>query len=519
MDTYPFNGGTTSCYSAYAGVPLLTLSGQSLISRVGRSIVCNLGFDTLAVESYEQYVARALELARDPALLATFRREARARFQQSSMGNGKKFAAEFEAAAQALLQQAQAGTLTNRSTVAPLPQALLLQRAELVWYHGHVEGSRRILDLCLRHYPACGAAHVLRARQMARMGELEPARSHLVEHLHSLEPAAAADAHLLLATIALNLGVPAPVQTALGALTILKAQGHLTPTHLRHARLLAAAAHGGQTAQPAKRQGEWGVSMGAPGALRVLVLVPCILEADLQALEQQARSQCTHPPGWDIEYRRCDPRDRIGAYNTALAESTHDMLVLMQPHLQLYQPALFIELARALEHADVVGCGGALRWVQKDWTLDLPANKAWGLLRPSPVREGMVDMHLAGDFDGPLVPGAVVLDGKFLACKPAAVRGIELDEALYDSQWLAEEDWTNRLHAAGHRLLIHRNLGLLVASAVDPVHVGITQGQKQLLTRLQLDPLALTIRNYDSINAPVPHASADVAALAQFFSA
>lgn len=262
-----------------------------------------------------------------------------------------------------------------------------------------------------------------------------------------------------------------------------------------------------------------GVSMGAPGALRVLVLVPCILEADLQALEQQARSQCTHPPGWDIEYRRCDPRDRIGAYNTALAESTHDMLVLMQPHLQLYQPALFIELARALEHADVVGCGGALRWVQKDWTLDLPANKAWGLLRPSPVREGMVDMHLAGDFDGPLVPGAVVLDGKFLACKPAAVRGIELDEALYDSQWLAEEDWTNRLHAAGHRLLIHRNLGLLVASAVDPVHVGITQGQKQLLTRLQLDPLALTIRNYDSINAPVPHASADVAALAQFFSA
>lgn len=154
MDTYPFNGGTTSCYSAYAGVPLLTLSGQSLISRVGRSIVCNLGFDTLAVESYEQYVARALELARDPALLATFRREARARFQQSSMGNGKKFAAEFEAAAQALLQQAQAGTLTNRSTVAPLPQALLLQRAELVWYHGHVEGSRRILDLCLRHYPA-----------------------------------------------------------------------------------------------------------------------------------------------------------------------------------------------------------------------------------------------------------------------------------------------------------------------------------------------------------------------------
>jgi predicted O-linked N-acetylglucosamine transferase (SPINDLY family) len=517
LDTYPFNGGTTSCYSAYAGVPLLTLSGQSLISRVGRSIVSNLGFDTLAVDSYEQYVARALELARDPALLATFRREARTRFQQSSMGNGKKFAAEFEAAALSLLQQAQAGTLVNRSTVAPLPKQLLLQRAELVWYHGHVDGSRRILDLCLRHYPACGAAHVFRARQMARMGELTQARRHIVEHLHNLDPAAAADAHLLLATIALNLATPAPVQTALGALTVLKAQGHLTPTHLRHARLLAAAAHGGQTAQPAKRQGEWGVSMGAPGALRVLVLVPCMLESDLQALQQQARSQCTHPPGWDIEYRRCDPRDRIGAYNTALAESTHDMLVFMQPHLQLYQPALFTELARALQDADVVGCGGALRWVQKDWTLDLPAYKAWGLLRPSPVREGMVDMHLAGDFDGPLVPGAVVLDGKFLACRPATLRGIELDEDLYDSQWLAEEDWTNRLHAAGKRLLIHRNLGLLTASAGNSVQFGITQGQKQMLARLKLDPLALTIRNYETISAPVPDPIQGVSAMRRYF--
>jgi hypothetical protein len=349
------------------------------------------------------------------------------------------------------------------------------------------------------------------------MGELKPARNHIVGHLHNLEPSAAAEAHLLLATIALNLGSPAPVQTALGALTIFKAQGHLTPTQARHARLLAATAPGGQTAQPAKTQNERGVSTEAPGALRVLVLVACLLDADLHALEQQARSQCTHPTGWEIEYRRCDPRDRIGAYNTALAESTHDMLVLMQPHLRIYQPALFTELALALQDADVVGCGGALRWVQKDWTLDLPAYKAWGLLRPSPVREGMVDIHLAGDFDGPLVPGAVVLDGKFLACKPAAVRGIDLNEDLYDSKWLAEEDWTNRLHAAGRRLLIHRNLGLLTASAASPVHFEITQGQKQLLARLELDPLAVTIRNYDSISVPVSDVRAAQEALDAYF--
>ena len=526
LDTYPFNGGTTSCYSAYAGVPLLTLSGQSLISRVGRSIVCNLGFPSLAVDSYAQYVQRALELATDLELLTTFRREARTRFRNSSMGNGKKFAAEFEAAALDLLRKARAGELVNRSTVAPLPQEVLLQRAELVWYHGHIAGSRRILDVCLRHYPACGAAHVLRARQMVRMGELLPARSLIVEQLPALEPTDAADAHLLLATIALNLGTPAPARTALGALTAMKSQGHLAPTQIRHLRLLSAACHAASQPSAVSAVNSLKRSVASPvlepqtagnEGQRVLVLVPCFLEADLLALEQQARSECVHPPGWEITYRRCDPRDRIAAYNETIAQSTHDMVVLMQPQLRLYQPALFTELAAALQHADVVGCGGALRWVQKDWALDLPAFKAWGLIRPSPVRQNMVDVHIAGDMEGALVPGAVVLDGKFLAFRPAAVRGIALDEELYDTLSLAEEDWTNRLHAAGLRLAIHRNLGILVPSAQSPVVPFITQGQKQLLKRLDLDPLALTIRNYESISAPVADAHAAQQALNQFF--
>lgn len=251
--------------------------------------------------------------------------------------------------------------------------------------------------------------------------------------------------------------------------------------------------------------------------MRVLVLLPCLLEADLRDVEQQIRSQCIHPPGWEISYRSCDPRDRIAAYNQTLQQSTHDLVVFMQPQLRLYQPNLFSELAVALQQADVVGCGGAMRWVQKDWTLDLPAYRAWGLMRPSPVRQNMVDVHVAGDMDGAVVNGAVVLDGKFLACKPATVRGIALDEELYDTLSLAEEDWTNRLHAAGRRLAIHRNLGIWVPSAHSPVVPFITQGQKQLLERLQLDPLALTIRNYESISAPVPDAHAGQCAMGIYF--
>jgi hypothetical protein len=66
-------------------------------------------------------------------------------------------------------------------------------------------------------------------------------------------------------------------------------------------------------------------------------------------------------------------------------------------------------------------------------------------------------------------------------------------------------------------LVIHRNLGLLAASSGNPVHLGITQGQKQLLARLQLDTLALTIRNYESISAPVPDPIQGVSAMRRYF--
>lgn len=514
LDTFPFNGGTTSCYSAYAGVPLLTLSGQSLISRVGRSIVCNLGFPTLAVDSYADYVARALELAGDGRLLAEFRREAPARFKESSLGNGKKFATELEQALVALLQQARAGTLVNVSAVAPLPQQLMLDRAELVAYHGHTAGAKRILDLCLKRYPACGAAYVLRARQMARLGELSEAQELLQRHLPELAVTDALAAQLLVAQIALTQHLPQDAHSAVAAIDRL---GPLPPQQARQLRLLSAALQDesplGSLSEPNKEP-----AMAQGSALSVLVLTPCRSEADLVVLEQRSRSHCLHPEGWDIEYRRCDPRDRVAAYNQTLADSEHDILVLMQPGVTLHNPALFEELADALEDADVVGCGGALRWVQKDWTLDLPTYRAWGLLRPSAVNAAMVEVHLGGDFDQPIVAGAVVLDSKFLACKPAAVRGVEFDEELYDSHWLAEEDWTHRLQAAGRRLSIHRHLGLLVAGSHNPIVPGISHGQKQLVQRLQIDPLALTIRNYENISVPVVDAAAGVRVLERFFT-
>ena len=51
LDTYPFNGHTTTCHGLWMGVPIVTLVGQSHASRMGLSVLKNLGLEELAAQS------------------------------------------------------------------------------------------------------------------------------------------------------------------------------------------------------------------------------------------------------------------------------------------------------------------------------------------------------------------------------------------------------------------------------------------------------------------------------------
>jgi len=60
LDTYPFNGGTTTCFATYMGVPVLSMAGKSLLSRMGMSVLSNLGLTDWLVADYEEYVEKAV---------------------------------------------------------------------------------------------------------------------------------------------------------------------------------------------------------------------------------------------------------------------------------------------------------------------------------------------------------------------------------------------------------------------------------------------------------------------------
>lgn len=100
LDTFPFNGGTTSCFAAYMGVPLISWAGKSLVSRMGLSILRNMDASHYVVNSAQLYVQRALELASNVEFLTQFKKTARATFKASALGDGKLFAGDFEEAVQ-----------------------------------------------------------------------------------------------------------------------------------------------------------------------------------------------------------------------------------------------------------------------------------------------------------------------------------------------------------------------------------------------------------------------------------
>ncbi len=73
LDTVPTNAHTTASDALWAGVPVLTLAGETFTSRVATSLLHAVGLGSLSVGSREEYVRLAVELARDAAHLARLR--------------------------------------------------------------------------------------------------------------------------------------------------------------------------------------------------------------------------------------------------------------------------------------------------------------------------------------------------------------------------------------------------------------------------------------------------------------
>ena len=98
LDTFPYHGTATTCEALWMGVPVVTLAGQTHVSRVGVSLLDHAGLAGLAASSPEEYVRIAAALGRDAPRLAEFRASLRERMAGSPLMDGPRFARNVEQA-------------------------------------------------------------------------------------------------------------------------------------------------------------------------------------------------------------------------------------------------------------------------------------------------------------------------------------------------------------------------------------------------------------------------------------
>ena len=73
LDTLPYNAHTTACDALWAGLPVLTRTGETFAGRVAASVLGAIGLRELITETAVDYERRAIALAADPARLAAIR--------------------------------------------------------------------------------------------------------------------------------------------------------------------------------------------------------------------------------------------------------------------------------------------------------------------------------------------------------------------------------------------------------------------------------------------------------------
>jgi predicted O-linked N-acetylglucosamine transferase (SPINDLY family) len=119
LDTTPYNAHTTAIDALWAGLPVLTLIGNSFASRVAASALKSAGLPELIAASAGDYEALASALARDPARLQVLRMKLSEQRRTAPLFDTARFTRDLEAAFVTMWERQQRGEPPAAFAVAP----------------------------------------------------------------------------------------------------------------------------------------------------------------------------------------------------------------------------------------------------------------------------------------------------------------------------------------------------------------------------------------------------------------
>jgi len=97
LDTFPYNGMSTTLDALWMGVPVVSVVGPRNLGRAGLSLLSNVGLPQFAVPSVDAYVEAAVSFSQEKPALAKLRAELRGRMQASPLLDAAGFTRKLEA--------------------------------------------------------------------------------------------------------------------------------------------------------------------------------------------------------------------------------------------------------------------------------------------------------------------------------------------------------------------------------------------------------------------------------------
>ena len=96
LDTFPITAHTTASDALWVGLPVLTLAGKSMVSRVAGSLLTNINMKELITYNYDDYKNMALKLSNDKNYYNDLKSRLQKERLTSSLFNTKQYTKDLE---------------------------------------------------------------------------------------------------------------------------------------------------------------------------------------------------------------------------------------------------------------------------------------------------------------------------------------------------------------------------------------------------------------------------------------
>lgn len=457
LDTYPYNGGTTSCFALWMGVPVVTLAGQDLVSRMGASMLHVLELEDLVSINDDEYVTSVVRLANDRPRLEKLRYTLRKRMLDTPLGNGLLYARQFEDACITALKEADIRQEKSKLSTPPpaLPEREIIRRAETVLRTGQIDAATKILNYCFHHYPDSVGACILRGSIFELEGKLEEARAYLNEIHEKLLPS---DNKQAIAVNLLRLDLMLENYALVESRAVNLMADNLDSLGKLNVNLYQLAAQAWSKPDP-----QHSICNGNELSL-VSIVVFC--NNDARFVEMQKNLVEVMSFG-NYEVIRLQGDSRINEYENAIAKCKYDIILFIREEVEILSPAFHCELTKAMLTFSIVGYAGAEKIVGTRW-FDAGFPYAHGaVVLPIYGINNIYNLNIYGPSRQRFCNEIKILDGALFAAKKSVFDHVMFDNDLDGEHGLCELEWSYRAFKANFRLGVAPLLGVLRHNVED----------------------------------------------------